>query len=43
MKFRDHAYYVELDPAYKNSKSDPGAAFMTKVRAAVADLNLAGP
>jgi N-acetyl-anhydromuramyl-L-alanine amidase AmpD len=43
MGFRDHAYYVELVPAYKNSKSDPGAAFMTKVRAAVADLGLAGP
>jgi len=43
MGFRDHAYYVELDPSYKNSKSDPGAAFMAKVRAEVADLGLAGP
>lgn len=43
MGLRDHAYYVELDPAYKNSKPDPGDAFMTKVRAEVADLKLAGP
>ncbi len=43
MGFRDHAYYVELDPAYRNSKPDPGASFMAKVRAAVADLGLAGP
>ena len=43
MGFRDHAYYVERDPAYRNSKPDPGAAFMTKVRGEVADLGLAGP
>jgi len=43
MGFRDHAYYVEIDPAYRNSKPDPGAAFMTKVRADVTDLGLAGP
>ena len=43
MGFRDHAYYVERDPAYKNSKPDPGAAFMAKVREAVADLKLSGP
>jgi len=43
MGFRDHAYYVELDASYKNSKPDPGAAFMAKVRAEVADLKLAGP
>lgn len=43
MGFRDHAYYVELDPAYRNTKPDPGAAFMAKVRAQVADLRLAGP
>lgn len=42
MQFRSHAYYVELDPAYKNSKGDPGAAFMTRVRASVSDLGLAG-
>jgi len=43
MGFREHAYYVERDPAYRNSKPDPGAAFMTKVRGAVSDLGLAGP
>lgn len=43
MGFRDHVYYVERDPAYRNSKPDPGAAFMARVRAAVADLGLAGP
>jgi N-acetyl-anhydromuramyl-L-alanine amidase AmpD len=42
MKFRAHAYYVELDPAYKNDKPDPGEAFMTKVRERVADLGLSG-
>ncbi len=43
MGFRDHAYYVERDPAYRNTKPDPGAAFMAKVRAQVADLRLEGP
>ena len=42
MQFRGNAYYVELDPAYRNSKGDPGAAFMTRVRERVADLGLAG-
>ena len=42
MKFRDHAYYVELDTSYKNEKGDPGEKFMTSVRALVADLKLAG-
>ena len=41
--FRDHAYYLERDPAYRNSKPDPGAQFMARVRAAVCDLGLAGP
>lgn len=40
MQFREHAYFVELDPAYRNDKGDPGAAFMTKVRALIADLAL---
>jgi N-acetyl-anhydromuramyl-L-alanine amidase AmpD len=40
MAFRDHAYYVELDPKYKNDKPDPGAGFMKRVRSAVADLKL---
>lgn len=43
MGFRDHAYYRELDPSYKNSKPDPGPAYMAKVRARIADLKLAGP
>ncbi|HEY5950020.1 MAG TPA: peptidoglycan recognition family protein [Kofleriaceae bacterium] len=42
MKFRDHAYFVELDPSYHNDKDDPGAAFMARVRERVADLGLAG-
>ena len=36
-------WFVELDPTYRNRKGDPGPRFMAKVRAAVADLNLAGP
>lgn len=43
MKFRDNPLYVERDASYVNRKGDPGAAFMAKVRAAVADLELAGP
>ncbi len=42
MKFKKHAYYVELDPNYGNDKPDPGAAFMQKVRAKVGDLKLQG-
>ncbi|MBA3391261.1 MAG: N-acetylmuramoyl-L-alanine amidase [Deltaproteobacteria bacterium] len=42
MAFRDHAYYVERDPGYRNSKSDPGNRFMGRVRAELADLQLAG-
>jgi N-acetylmuramoyl-L-alanine amidase len=42
MKFREHAYYVERDRGYKNTKPDPGPAFMRKVRAKVADLGLSG-
>jgi N-acetylmuramoyl-L-alanine amidase len=42
MSFRDHEYYVERDPAYKNTKGDPGAKFMAAVRERVADLKLAG-
>ncbi len=34
--------YEEKDPTYRNAKPDPGAAFMAKVRAKVADLGLAG-
>lgn len=42
MKFRAHDYYVELDPHYRNSKGDPGEAFMQRVRDGVTDLGLAG-
>lgn len=34
--------FVELDPAFRNRKPDPGPAFMAKVRARIADLGLAG-
>ncbi|HEY0480893.1 MAG TPA: peptidoglycan recognition family protein [Kofleriaceae bacterium] len=43
MRFRDHPYYVERDPAYHNDKPDPGKRFMALVRARVADLRLRGP
>jgi N-acetylmuramoyl-L-alanine amidase len=42
MRFRDHPYHVERDPAYRNTKSDPGPRFMARVRAEVADLGLRG-
>jgi hypothetical protein len=42
MKFRDHAYYVERDPGYRNDKPDPGPRFMARVRAGVAELGLLG-
>ena len=42
VRFRRHPYFVERDPAYGNRKSDPGAAFMARVRERVADLGLAG-
>ncbi|HMF91805.1 MAG TPA: peptidoglycan recognition family protein [Candidatus Angelobacter sp.] len=35
--------FLELDPKYRNTKPDPGAGFMQKVRALVADLKLQGP
>ena len=38
-----HPYWLELDARYRNRKSDPGAAFMKKVRARLADLGLEGP
>jgi N-acetyl-anhydromuramyl-L-alanine amidase AmpD len=40
---RSHRYWLERDPTYKNSKSDPGRSFLTRVRARVADLALEGP
>lgn len=42
MRFREHPYYVERDPSYRNDKPDPGAKFMAGVRARVADLHLQG-
>ena len=42
MAFRDHAYYVERETGYHNDKPDPGARFVARVRAQVADLGLAG-
>lgn len=32
--------WLELDPGYRNAKPDPGARFMTLLRAEVADLGL---
>jgi hypothetical protein len=43
MGFRDHPYYLERDPKYRNDKPDPGPRFMALVRARVADLGLHGP
>lgn len=42
MSFREHPYFVERDASYANDKDDPGASFMHRVRARVADLGLAG-
>jgi hypothetical protein len=42
MKFQDHPYYRELDPAYRNDKPDPGERFMARVREQLADLHLHG-
>ncbi len=36
----DHPLFLELDPRYRNQKPDPGDSFMSRVRAAVADLRL---
>jgi len=42
-RFEGHPYFLERDPKYRTDKPDPGAAFMTAVRARVADLGLKGP
>jgi N-acetylmuramoyl-L-alanine amidase len=42
-RMEGHPYFLELDPKYRNRKPDPGAAFMTEVRALVTDLKLQGP
>ncbi len=36
-------FFRERDPKYRNEKPDPGAEFMKRVRALVADLKLQGP
>lgn len=36
-------YFLELEPKYRNTKPDPGAEFMRRVREQVADLKLQGP
>ena len=42
-KMEGHPYFLELDPEYRNTKPDPGAAFMRKVREQLKDLKLEGP
>ncbi len=41
MQFRTNPLFSERDPAYRNDKPDPGAAFMAAVRAQLTDLPLA--
>lgn len=38
-----HPYFKELDPKYRTRKSDPGDAFMARVRGRITDLELKGP
>lgn len=42
-RMRGHPYWLERQAGYRNSKSDPGEAFLSQVRRRVADLGLAGP
>ena len=42
-KMEGTPYFVETDPTYRTVKVDPGDAFMSEVRAKVADLGLKGP
>jgi hypothetical protein len=42
-RMEGHEYFLELDPKYRNTKPDPGAEFMRRVRALVKDLRLQGP
>lgn len=37
------AHFEERDPTYRTGKADPGADFMTAVRARLADTTLQGP
>ncbi|MCE9577593.1 MAG: peptidoglycan recognition protein family protein [Deltaproteobacteria bacterium] len=41
-KFEGTPLWTERDPKYRNDKPDPGKGFMRDVRAAIADLGLAG-
>jgi N-acetylmuramoyl-L-alanine amidase len=41
-KMEGTPFFLELDPKYRNTKPDPGAEFMRKVRELVADLKLQG-
>jgi N-acetylmuramoyl-L-alanine amidase len=41
-RFEGTPLWLEKDPAYRTAKSDPGDAFVAKVRARVADLRLSG-
>ncbi len=42
-RFEHHPYFLEREPKYRTDKPDPGARFMARVRARVADLDLKGP
>jgi N-acetyl-anhydromuramyl-L-alanine amidase AmpD len=42
-RMEGHAYWLERDPGYRNRKPDPGARFMGKLRAELADLSLLAP
>ncbi|MCH9739263.1 MAG: N-acetylmuramoyl-L-alanine amidase, partial [Epsilonproteobacteria bacterium] len=39
-ELEDTEFWLELDKGYRTEKSDPGDAFMEKVRSEVEDLNL---
>jgi N-acetylmuramoyl-L-alanine amidase len=43
LRFRGTPLWAERDPTYYTVKSDPGATFMTQLRALVTDLKLQGP
>ena len=43
LRFRGTPLWQERDPTYYTIKSDPGADFMARLRASLADLKLKGP
>lgn len=43
LQMQGHPYFQELEAGYRTRKGDPGPAFMTAVRAQIADLGLEGP